>query len=319
MSQLNGNAIVPTIDISAIDSVELEALDAACRNHGFFLLSGHGLDALIETTWCHARAFFDADQAVKRAIMRDLSNPMGWYDRELTKGCRDHKEIFDFTYPGSSLGISRNQWPSQPPGFKQAMTEFYEAFSALAVETTHLVHRALGLAESESAELRGDPTVSPVRLNNYLLGDPVPASERAGLVELGDTALGEHTDPGVLTLLLQDNVGGLQAQTAAGEWVDVTPTPGTVVVNVGDMMQVWTNDRYKAAMHRVLPMTDKDRMSIPYFFHPPRDAMIQPISRLADSNPHYRSFSWAGYIKARDDDNFDNLGQNDSQISDYRI
>lgn len=77
--------------------------------------------------------------------------------------------------------------------------------------------------------------------------------------------MGHHTDPGVITLLLQDDTGGLQAQARDGSWIDVPPTPGTVVVNLADSVQVWTNDRYRAAVHRVLPMTRRDRTSIPYF------------------------------------------------------
>ena len=146
-----------------------------------------------------------------------------------------------------------------------------------------------------------------------------PKDERNDLRELGDTALGHHTDPGVVTLLLQDDTGGLQAQSRTGEWVDVDPIPGTVVVNLADSVQVWTNDRYRAAVHRVVPMTRRDRMSIPYFLHPARDAVVDPIPELVEGAARYRAFEWRAFMRARTDDNFTDLGAADTQISDYLV
>jgi isopenicillin N synthase-like dioxygenase len=151
------------------------------------------------------------------------------------------------------------------------------------------------------------------------VGDPVPEAERAGLNDLGPTALGAHTDPGVLTLLLQDDCGGLQAQARDGGWLDVEPRPGTVVVNLGDTTQVRTNDRYRAAVHRVLPMTASDRYSIPLFFNPRRDAVVEPIGALADGVPAYHPFTWREFIAGRTDDNYADLGVDDIQIDRFRV
>ncbi len=314
-----GNSMVPIIDISAINTNQLSALDMACRNHGFFLITGHGLNTLIDKTFSVSREFFATDYANKQRISRDLENPMGWYDRELTKGKRDHKEIFDFTAPNAQLGIARNKWPDKPAEFKETLTEFHNAFSTLAAKTTMLVFSALGLSENTATPYHGDPAISPVRLNNYLTMDPVPQNQRDQLAPLGTVALGEHTDPGILTLLLQDNVGGLQTKVANRDWVNIIPTPGSVVVNLGDTMQVRTNDIYRAALHRVQPVTKMDRMSIPYFLHPPRNATIEPIPEISNGTPYYRPYTWLEYIAARDTDNFDDIGKADAQISDYRI
>lgn len=314
--------IVPTIDISDPNAIDgrLAALDRACRDHGFFLLSGHGADEVIERTWAAARAFFDADRDVKTAVRRDGDNPLGWYDRELTKRRRDHKEVFDLTDPGFPLADAHNRWPRSPAGFRDTIAEFYDTFSELSTRTVQLVHRALGLDPDEGLRFSGDRANSSVRLNHYPVGDPVPESERDGLRELGDDALGHHTDPGVLTLLLQDDTGGLQAQSRDGDWIDVPPTPGTVVVNLADSVQVWTNDRYRAAIHRVRPMTERDRMSIPYFLHPARDAVVEPIRELlVDEAARYRAFEWRAYMRARTDDNYTDLGADDTQISDYLV
>jgi len=314
--------IVPTIDISAPTDKSLSAIDRACRDHGFFLLEGHGLDEVIANTWQQARAFFDTDRSNRTAVMRDSTNPLGYYDRELTKRRRDHKQVFDFINPSSSRGDQLNRWPSTPADFRPTLATFWNAFSELAMRTTTVVHNSLGLTDQQASHYRGDPNTSAVRLNHYPVGDPVPEDEREDLIELGETALGYHTDSGVLTLLLQDDTGGLQARLASGEWLDIEPQPGTIVVNLADTMQVWTNDRYRAAEHRVLTMTTQDRMSIPYFLNPVRNAVVQPIPELVTMTgdaPVYRPFAWSDFMQARNADNFADLGAPDTQISDYRV
>ncbi len=311
--------VVPTVDISDPTSTSLQAIDAACRDHGFFLLSGHGLDDLISQTWVQTRRFFDADRSVRTSITRSKENPLGYFDRELTKRKRDTKEVLDFIDPTQTLLDARNQWPDGLPDFKEVMVEFFDAFSILADRTLSLLHDALQLTAHSRSLTSCARTSSTVRLNHYPIGDPVPANERNGLADLGETALGYHTDPGVLTLLLQDNTGGLQTQARDGHWIDIAPTDGTIVVNLGDMMQAWTNDRYRAAIHRVVPMTTQRRFSIPYFSNPQRDAIIEPIPELCTAGPRYRPIQWRSFMAARAYDNFTDLGTDDTQVSDYQI
>ena len=311
--------VVPTVDISDPTSTSLQAIDAACREHGFFLLSGHGLDDLISQTWVQTRRFFDADRSVRTSITRSQDNPLGYFDRELTKRKRDTKEVLDFIDPTQTLLDARNQWPDGLPDFKEVMVEFFDAFSILADRTLSLLHDALQLTAHSRSLTSCARTSSTVRLNHYPIGDPVPVNERDGLADLGETALGYHTDPGVLTLLLQDNTGGLQTQARDGHWIDIAPTDGTIVVNLGDMMQAWTNDRYRAAIHRVVPMTTQRRFSIPYFSNPQRDAIIEPIPELCTAGPRYRPIQWRSFMAARAYDNFTDLGTDDTQVSDYQI
>lgn len=291
-------------------------LDAACRDHGFFLLIGHGLDDLIADTWVETERFFDAPRSVRTAIMRNEQNPLGWFDRELTKRVRDHKEVFDFVDP--SVGDAMNRWPDLP-GFRDAMVRHFEAMSVLAQRTLGLLHSALGLSSSPSDALTCARQGSTVRLNLYTIGDPVPDDERDGLAALGEVALGHHTDPGTLTLLLQDSTGGLQTLSNDAGWIDVPPEPGTVVVNLGDCTQAWTNDRYRAAVHRVTPMTKHRRFSIPYFANPPRESIIEPLPELSIEGPNYRPFAWREFMAARAYDNFADLGTEDTQVTDFRI
>jgi isopenicillin N synthase-like dioxygenase len=291
-------------------------LDAACRDHGFFLLIGHGLDDLIDDTWVETERFFDAPRSVRTAIMRNEQNPLGWFDRELTKRVRDHKEVFDFVDP--SVGDAMNRWPDLP-GFRDAMVRHFEAMSVLAQRTLGLLHSALGLSSSPSDALTCARQGSTVRLNLYTVGDPVPDDERDGLAALGEVALGHHTDPGTLTLLLQDSTGGLQTLSNDAGWIDVPPEPGTIVVNLGDCTQAWTNDRYRAAVHRVTPMTKHRRFSIPYFANPPRESIIEPLPELSIEGPNYRPFAWREFMAARAYDNFADLGTEDTQVTDFRI
>ncbi len=311
--------LVPVVDIRDPAATSLADLDRACRDHGFFLLEGHELDGLIEQTFRAARQFFDADPLVKHSVRRDAEVPLGYNDRELTKRRRDHKEVFDFVDPTQGLAAHYNRWPAGVDGFREAMDAHYDAFSELASRTTDLVFAALGLSGEAVAAHRGDRRVSNMRLNHYTIGDPVPLAERVGLNELGDVALGHHTDLGLLTLLIQDDAGGLQAESDEHGWIDVDPTPGTIVVNLADCMQVWTNDRYRAAVHRVLPMSWRDRVSIPYFLNPDRDAIIAPIDEVTAGAPAYRPFAFRELLAARGADNYEDAGSDDAQISNYRL
>ncbi len=311
--------LVPTIDLRNPAATELEAVDAACRDHGFFLLEGHGQDELVERTWKTTRAFFDAPPAVKDGVRRTEDQPLGYFDRELTKRRRDCKEVFDYMQPESPIGEAMNRWPEGVAGFRETQSAFFAAFSHLAGETLRLVHAALGASPGAADAHGGSAGTSTVRLNHYPVGDPVSESERADLPVLADVALGHHTDPGVLTLLLQDDTGGLQAHSREDGWIDVPPRPGTIVVNLADSLQVWSNDRYRAAVHRVSPMTGRSRYSIPYFYNPQLEAVIEPIAELCEGAPRYRPFTWREFIRARVDDNYSDLGQDDTQASHFRI
>ncbi len=309
---------VPVIDLSSPSDASIAALDVACRDHGFFLISGHGADDLIKQTWRETERFFDGGPAVTEPLRRSEANPMGFFDRELTKRKRDHKAVFDYLDPTTPSRDSWNQWPDNLPGFREAMVDLHTAFTALAHQTLGLLHQILALGPESRQQMSFDAANSSVRLNHYPVGDPVPESERVGLIELGETALGYHTDPGTITLLLQDDTGGLQTEARDGSWIDVPPAPGTIVVNLADAVQVQTNDRWRAAVHRVVPMTSDRRFSIPYFGNPARHAVIGPLPELA-SEPRYRAFDWSDFMAARTADNFADIAAEDAQITDYRI
>ncbi|MEP0203567.1 MAG: 2OG-Fe(II) oxygenase family protein [Halioglobus sp.] len=307
---------VPLVDLQkAHDEKSRLALDSACRDHGFFLLTGHGADEVIDAMWQQSARFFASPRQQLLAIERTADKPLGYYDRELTKRKRDLKQVFDFARP-LGKGHQHNQWPADMPEFRQSLSDYYEAMSVIAASVMELLHRTLGL---QGEQLYGDADYSNARLNYYPVEDPLGKADRDNVTALGDMALHHHTDPGLVTLLVQDDTGGLQTQSTQDGWIDVPPQAGTIIVNLGDSVQAWSNDNYKAAVHRVIPMTKRARMSTPYFYHPSRDAVIEPHPQLADGNPHYRPFSWREYIQSRVDDNFSDLGEDDSQVSKYRI
>ena len=312
---------VPTIDLQVAkqDASVLAPLDAACRDHGFFNLTNHGLDDVINNMWRVSKNFFQKPVSFKRSVLRTADQPLGYYDRELTKRMRDQKEVYDYMQPRTD-GTDRNKWPEGEEEFRQALETFFHEASQAAAETLNLVYRTLG---TDQADLpKGDPRTSNVRLNYYPLHDPLEGGIRETVADLGDMALHHHTDPGVLTLLIQDMTGGLQTHSHADGWIDVPPVEGSIVVNLGDSLQVWTNDTYKAAIHRVVRMESigaEDRFSTPYFFSPDKDAILEPLSALSGEPPRYRSFTWQEYIKGRVDDNYTDLGEDDIQISQFRL
>lgn len=320
---------VPVISLrrhldGSLHAEEYRALARACEDHGFFLLSDHGADALVASVFGASADFFAQPKTVKRSVMRDEKNPLGYYDRELTKQRRDQKEVFDFKAGGhmSSRPERQTRWPDDVD-FREVLTEFFGHFTALSEQTLAMVLTALGLPQSFIDEVReqhfADKHTSAARLNFYPAADPLSAAERDGVTDLGDMALHHHTDPGAITLLLQDDHGGLQARSATDGWIDVPPVPGTIVVNIGDVLQVWTNDRCTAGMHRVLPVrSERGRNSTPFFYQPSVDALISPWVG-PNEQPRYSSFSWRDFIRGRVTDNFADYGEDDIQIERYRL
>ena len=143
--------IVPVVDISNPSSSDLGAIDSACRDHGFFLIAGHGLDAIIADTWEQTRRFFDADRSLRKSVERTLENPLGYFDRELTKRERDHKEVFDFIDPSVERLDARNRWPEDLEGFRSTLNHYFDAFSDLTSRTLDLIHSALALSADSRA------------------------------------------------------------------------------------------------------------------------------------------------------------------------
>jgi len=297
----------PVIDISQPDRVHVhKAIDAACREWGVFQVVNHGIDTrLLGALRRQMRALFGAPLEEKLAISRTAENPWGFFDRELTRHQRDWKQIYDV---GPADGQTRPQWPSSIPAFEPIVRTFYAECDALALRLLRVMARNLGMpADSLDVHFRPAHT-SFLRLNYY---PRCPVADR----NLGVNA---HTDSGAITLLLQD-LPGLEVLHDE-RWLQVEPRRNALVVNIGDVMQVWSNDLYLAPMHRVLTNTDSDRFSAPFFFNPAYSTDYAPLPSAVDAHhpARYRPINWREFRARRSAGDYAHAGEY-AQISQYTV
>lgn len=256
-----------------------DALDLACAEFGFFYVTGHGIDpALIAELETLARQFFALPPEQKLAIAMAHGGrawrgyfPLGG---ELTSGRPDRKEGIYF---GTELGPldsrvraglplhGMNLYPDLPE-FRERLLMYMEAVTALGQQLLAGIAYGLSLPRDYFLDrYTRDPTVL-FRIFNY---PPAVAAE--------DLGVGEHTDYGLLTLLRQDEVGGLEVRHR-DRWLSVPPVPNSFVCNVGDMLERLTAGRYVSALHRVGNITSRTRISMPLFLDPGFDAVLEPIT-----------------------------------------
>ena len=273
---------VPVVDISADPAKVGAELDEICRTTGFFQVTGHGIDdGVAGAAWTMATAFFDLPLADKLAVARPTPDyPYGYIPlagESLGQSMADEdpetppdlKEVFNmgppgrpgraFADPGEAWSYSPNLWPDALPGLRPAWTAYYDALRGLGNRLMSLFAWGLGLPPGFFAGKTGHGP-NALRAINY------PAPEHAPLP--GQLRAGPHTDYGTLTILRQDAVGGLEVLGPGGAWTGVEPVPGALVVNLGDLMARWTNDRWRSTLHRVTdPPTSGQgrRQSMPYF------------------------------------------------------
>ena len=319
---------VPIIDVSAVvrDSTSDEArgavdqIAAACREWGFFQVINHNVSpGLISSTWRETEAFFAQPVETKESIMRTRENPWGYYNNELTKNQRDKKEVFDYTNDGvDPIYAAENRWPDNNPDFRKTLCAYRDAVTSLSLSLLEAFCVGLDLSPDYLRQDFVSNHTGFIRLNFYPVKDPLAESNVEHL-PVADLGVHHHTDAGALTVLLQDDIGGLQV-FRDGYWHNVPPVAGAFVINTGDMMQVWSNDNYQAAMHRVLAMKSKDRYSIPFFFNPSATTVVNPLPTVVtrDRPARYREISWAEFRGRRTDGDYADYGP-EVQIAQYRI
>jgi isopenicillin N synthase-like dioxygenase len=291
---------IPVIDIAAFrngtDKAGVAAAVArACEEVGFFCISGHGVDpALTDRAFAVSRDFFDQPTDVKmRSKPAGEVAPRGYAAME-TKGLgatlgqnvpKDLREQFMMgtlepivpalkDVPEAAGCYAPNVWPATPADYRPVFTELYRAFESLAGTLMRIFALGLKLPEGYFAD-KIDHHFSVLGSNHYppLTHPPQPGQLRTG----------EHTDFGSLTILLPTaGPGGLQVRLADGSWTDVQPIPGALIINLGDMMARWTNDRWRSTLHRVANPPESAaamsrRQSIAFFCHPNYDTEIRCI------------------------------------------
>ncbi|WP_117214811.1 isopenicillin N synthase family dioxygenase [Allorhizocola rhizosphaerae] len=264
---------LPVIDLSRPMHMIAAEIDAACTSSGFFYVRAHGVPtSLIKALEDAARDFFAFPEDVKLGIaMRHAGKAWRGYfpvGAELTSGKPDLKEGLYF---GAESDIDRplhgrNLFPDEAvPEMRSAVLSYMDAVAAVAQRVMRGVAVGLGRdAEYFATGWTADPTIL-FRIFHY---PPQPPS-------YDGWGVGEHTDYGLLTLLLQDSSGGLQVRTADG-WIDAPPIEGTFVCNIGDMLAQLSGGRYHSTPHRVRNTSGRDRYSYPFFFDPSFDAHVPP-------------------------------------------
>ncbi len=275
-----------------------EAIRAACRRHGFFFLTGHGVPpVLLSELEAVSRRFFALPQEAKMAIPMAAGGPAwrGYFPvgQELTSGKPDIKEGLYF---GSELPAEHprvqagwplhgaNLWPSELPEMQPIVLSYMSAVSRAAQVLLRGIAMALGLpADYFQATYTAEATVL-FRIFHY------PASAPEGIDASESWSVGEHTDYGLLTLLAQDESGGLQVKSQ-GRWIAVPPLPGALVCNIGDMLDLLTGGWFCSTPHRVDNQSGRDRLSFPLFFDPDFAAQMR---RLPNGNLAHEAGFGAG-------------------------
>lgn len=307
--------MIPLIDLNSDNLSNPDgALARACRDWGFFFLVGHDISHdLLDEAIDRARFFFNKSAAEKNQIRRTEQNSWGFFDAELTKNKPDWKEILDIgpsTATGPLAG-SEPQWPDDD-AFVATLSFLQKELHRVAMATMTGIVKSFYAGAVPVDDFTDHSSF--IRLNHYPpCPDPVADNDRFVSHE-GHLGISHHTDAGAVTVLVQDSQPGLQV-FAQGKWITLERPPGSLIINIGDIVQVWSNDRYRAPVHRVLANQTNPRISIPYFLNPAYETNYAP---LTDDAPHYRPINWGEFRTKRSAGDYADLGT-EIQISDYSI
>jgi isopenicillin N synthase-like dioxygenase len=289
--------IAPALGGSQADRLAVaRAIDRACVDIGFFTITGHGVAPdVIDDLRRLAHEFFALPMAEKRRAIHPVAEtPRGYiamggealsYASEQVSP-PDLKEFYHcgrgpwpeepyFTGPQGRRYFVPNHWPARPAGLGAAAERYYAVVSALDRELMRLAALALGVDE-HFFDAKIDRHISAMRLNFYPAQPVAPEPEQL--------RAGAHTDYGLLTILNGEAVpGGLQIKARDGGWIDVETAPDQFVINIGDLMMRWSNDRWLSNLHRVVNppaavRAQTKRLSVAFFLHPNYDAVIECIA-----------------------------------------
>ena len=279
---------IPIIDFSKIDEPDAAALLAqqiseVCREHGFFYVAGHGVSLQLQKRIeALSHQFFALPEEEKMKIaMRNAGKAWRGYfavNDELTSGKPDKKEgiYFGLELDQEDARVKArlplhgaNLFPEQPAHFKETVLEYIAAVTQVGHKVMQGISLSLNLpADYFYQKYNQDPLIL-FRIFHY---PPQPASTT-------DWGVGEHTDYGLLTILLQDAIGGLQVKSR-GEWIPAPPVENTFICNIGDMLDKMTGGIYRSTPHRVLNTSGKSRLSFPLFLDPGFDTVIERIENI---------------------------------------
>ncbi|MBV9824156.1 MAG: 2OG-Fe(II) oxygenase [Alphaproteobacteria bacterium] len=275
---------------------------------GFFYVRGHHVSReLMRAVYFAAKYFFALPDETKRAISVNSAHRGYVPFAQTTQPGRKHadlKESFNFAYPFAADDpemsarrplIGLNQWPRNELEWRALLEEYYAAVFELGQGILRAFAISLDMPVDFFRGLYRKPLVR-ARLIHY----PPQAADD------GPQSAAEHTDYGTITILWQDHVGGLQVRNRAGAWVDAPPIEDSFVINIGDMLQRWSNDRFVSTPHRVVNASGRERYSIPVFYDPDYDAVVECLPHCASSeNPaKYEPIVAGDYINGRYDSTY---------------
>ena len=308
---------IPVVDVGDLvagknpEAVAKAIHDAATRV-GFFYLANHGIpEELARRAFAVSESFFALAEEQKSTIAIDTTQ-RGWMRTGMATmdgaATYDLKEVFfwgfdvDIDHPDIVAGrplMAVNKWPDDVmPELRTELIPYYDAVCGLGRKILSAIALGFGVP-SDFFDSRYRTPLARGQLVYYPPSDPEHESEN----RYGAAA---HTDFGVLTFLLQDSIGGLQVRNVAGDWIEAPPIPGTLVCNIGDLLQRWTNDRFTSTLHRVINRSGRKRHSIPIFFDPHTDAIIDPtdLNLPAGTEAHYPPVRAGEHITGRNRKSF---------------
>ena len=278
---------VPVVDIAPLGAGDEQARDGvaaaigeACVEIGFFYVRNHGVaeDTIRRAAETMLR-FFRASPHLKQSVKAN-ANHRGWHGLgdALMRGAK-RPDLKEFYQVGLELGAGDpdvvageplrgpNQWPDFMPEMQADMTAYFDAVAACGRKVLEGVALSLGLKR----DFFQDKYEKPLQRTQAVYYPPQPP-------ELGPDQFGvaPHTDFGCITLLWQDDNGGLEVETPEGVWIQAPPIPGTLVFNIGDLLGRWTDGHYRSTPHRVINRSGRERLSIATFYDPSFRAVVDP-------------------------------------------
>lgn len=296
--------VIPVFSLSNIESFQEEEKLAAqifdvCKEIGFFYVIDHGIDPeTIRGAFQQAKELFNSDEKFALPYVTEANRGYISQDREVLskKGHHDLKEAFNIgNVVEDPAWKHKNKWPSTLPRFRPVFDDFFLRCHNLSRRILRLFTYGLKV-DRDFFDRSHHNNPSTMRLLHY----PVVPN----VVEVKDNQLraGVHTDFGTMTLLFQDNNGGLEVlPRGSDEWISAKPIENAIVVNIGDLMMRWTNDVFKSTPHRVVVGSNKDRYSIAFFNQPKAETVVSclPSCATEDNPKKYEDISSWDYLNQR--------------------
>jgi len=290
-SNSNGQSI-PIIDLAGLHgenrSLIIEQIKTASEEWGFFQVVNHGVSPqLLDETFQEHRKFFELPDLEERLKKYSI-----YSDKEMSQVAKMENETI--RYPSNwrdnmvlnyAPNLDTQKWPTEPPNFIEVNLKYNQAVYHLKKELLDALSESLGLQTSLLDDVLGEGQTT-----NMIYYPPCPEPSYAFGVK-------PHSDPNSITILVQDEVGGLEVRDKHGEWIQVKPTPNAFIVNVGDQLEIFSNGKYKSVEHRVVPTQDKVRLSIGSFIAPGFTTHVKPHPELtAKQGQLYEGCVYFDYI-----------------------